>query len=89
MGIHNIDHLKPDGGKAKMIVSPDILRREMISLLNMIDAQITEVQKFADAKGIKPEEVKNADGSWAMNPLLLAKVQAVQTLALLNQPQGK
>lgn len=72
-----------------MIVSPDILRKETISLMSQIDAQIYEVKKEADRKNIPPEQLRDEHGNWVMIPLLAAKVNAISTLAQLNQPRPK
>lgn len=92
MGIQNI-HILTDPDSINqgevVVINPETLRREMFLLLNMIDAQIDEVKKQADEMGCRPEQVQNPDGSWALSPLLLAKVQAVSTLAQLNEPRPR
>lgn len=67
-----------------MIISPDILRKEMISLLTQIDSQIKEVEKEAHDKGIRPEQLREGNGNWPMVQLLSAKITAISTLAQLN-----
>lgn len=68
-----------------MIVSPDILRKEMIALLTQIDLQIKEVERMARRKAIPVEQLRDNNGNWPMIPLLSAKVSAISTLAQLNQ----
>ncbi len=72
-----------------MIVSPDILRKELVSLLAQIDLQITEIKATAVEEGIRGEYLRDKNGNWPMIPLLSAKVQALSTLAQLNQYQNK
>lgn len=67
-----------------MIINPDILRKETIALLKQIDAQIDEVKTAANARGLRPEQMRDSSGSWVMSPLLLAKAQAHASLVLLQ-----
>lgn len=67
-----------------MMISPDILRRDTVQLLNQIDAQITEVQEKARELDISPVAMRDNSGNWVMIPLLLAKVQAYSTLVQLQ-----
>jgi hypothetical protein len=71
-----------------MIISTDILRRDVVALLKDIEKQIMEVEKFAKGNGIEPFEMRDANGGWVMSPLLLAKTQAYASLVQLNE-QGK
>lgn len=68
-----------------MDVSPNVLRRETVQLIQQINAQIKQVERKADEMGCKPEELRNSSDGWVMTPLLLAKAQAYNTLVLLNQ----
>lgn len=70
-----------------MIVSPNTLRKEISGLLKDIEKQIDEVKKVAEEQHIPPEQLRDASGNWVMNPLLLAKVQAISTLVELSQPR--
>ena len=72
-----------------MIVSPDLLRKELVSLLAQIDGQIIEIKREARQKGLEPKELRTEDGNWVMIPLLAAKVSAISTLAQLNQYQKR
>lgn len=67
-----------------MIVTPDILRRDTLQLLKQIDRQIAEVNRHAEEMGIEGWQLRDADGNWAMTPLLLAKTQAYATLVQLQ-----
>lgn len=67
-----------------MIVSPDILRRDTIQLINQIDAQIDEIKEEAQKMGIPPEKMRDTNNNWVMTPLLLAKTQAYASLILLQ-----
>jgi hypothetical protein len=68
-----------------MIVSSDILRKELLGLMAQVDAQIREIEKTAETKGVKPEQIRDAVGNWSMIPLLSAKITALSTLVQLNQ----
>jgi len=57
-----------------MIVSPDILRRDTVAVMKRIDEQLA----IADKVGFN-------DAPEVMGPLLLAKVQALNTLVLLQE----
>jgi hypothetical protein len=72
-----------------VIVSPDLLRKELVSLLAQIDGQIIEIKREARQKGLEPKELRTEDGNWVMIPLLAAKVSAISTLAQLNQYQKR
>lgn len=67
-----------------MIVSPDALRKETVKLLQQIETQIHEVQMEAEKFDVAPEKMRDANGSWVMIPLLVAKAQAYSTLVQLN-----
>lgn len=68
-----------------MNVSPDILRRETVQLINQIDKQIEEIRKSAVKLGTEPHRLRDSAGNWVMTPLLLAKAQAYNTLVLLQE----
>jgi hypothetical protein len=71
-----------------MIVSPDALRKDTVRLLQQIETQIDEVRLEAAKYDVPPEKMRDANGSWVMIPLLLAKAQGYATLVQLND-QGK
>lgn len=67
-----------------MIINDDILRRDSIQLLRQIDKQIEEVNKEAKRLGVESHQLRDANGNWVMNSLLLAKVQAYSMLIVLQ-----
>lgn len=72
-----------------MIISPDILRRDMVQLLKQVDAQIDTVKQEAARIGVDPLEMRDTQGNYVMSPLLLAKVQALAALVQLNSSDKK
>lgn len=68
-----------------MIINNDILRRDTLTLIKQIDAQIDVATVEAAKLGIKPESLRDSAGGWVMNPLLLAKAMAYSTLVTLQQ----
>lgn len=52
--------------------------------LELVDLQIEEVKELAKSMGLPPQKVRVTDGTWAMTPLLVAKVQLLHALTLLN-----
>lgn len=67
-----------------MIINDDILRQATIRLLSQIETQIEEVKRHAKQMGIEGYQLRDANGNWAMSPLLLAKTQAYATLVQLQ-----
>jgi len=67
-----------------MIISPDSLRKETVSLIRQIDTQIDEVKQQAQKMGVAPEKLQDSVGNWTMSPLLLAKAMAYSTLVQLQ-----
>lgn len=67
-----------------MIVNPDIMRRDTVQLIKQIDAQIEMVALEAREMKIKPEQLRDYQGGWVMNELLLAKAMAYNTLVTLQ-----
>lgn len=67
-----------------MIVSPDILRRDTVQLINQIEKQIEEAKTAAVRLGVPPEKLRDSNGGWVMSPLLLAKATAYNTLVILQ-----
>lgn len=72
-----------------MIVSPDALRKDVVTLLKSIDAQIEEVEAEAQVNGILPQQMRDSKGDWVMNQLLLAKVTAYSALVQLNEQRKR
>lgn len=67
-----------------VVINEDILRRDTIRLLMQINAQIEEVVKQANEKGISPHEVRDSNNNWVLIPLLQAKAQSYNTLVMLQ-----
>jgi hypothetical protein len=67
-----------------MIVSRDILRKELTQLIRQIDAQMEEVNRHAAEIGIEGYKLRDAQGNWVTAPLLLAKAQAYAALVQLQ-----
>jgi hypothetical protein len=67
-----------------MIINPDILRRDLVQLMRQIDAQIADIEERAKQLGVASEKMRDANNSYIMAPLLLAKVQAYATLVQLQ-----
>lgn len=67
-----------------MNVSPDILRREAVQLINQIEQQIEEIRRTATQLGTEAHKLRDNNGNWVMPPLLLAKAQAYNTLVQLQ-----
>lgn len=68
-----------------MIISDDILRRDLVQLIRQIDTQMDEVKKQAENLGIEPKQLRDANGNWAISPLLVAKAQAYAALIQLQK----
>jgi hypothetical protein len=71
-----------------MNVSPNELRKETVGVLNQVNAQIQEIEKNAEARGVSPHHMVDSYGAYQLSPLLMAKSQCLNTLTLLNE-QGK
>lgn len=67
-----------------MIINPDILRRDTVALIKQIDVMIEDVERQARQMGIVAEKMRDANGSYIMAPMLLAKAQAYATLVQLQ-----
>lgn len=67
-----------------MIINEDILRRDTVQLIKEIDAQIEEITHHAAIAGLPRHKLRDANGNWAMSPLLLAKAQAYASLIQLQ-----
>lgn len=61
------------------------LGRELFRTVAAINIQIDEVKNSAKSRGIKPEEMRDANGGWVLVPLLAAKAQCLNALAIINQ----
>lgn len=67
-----------------MIINPDILRRDTVALIKQIDVMIDDIKERSKKLGITPEKMRDANNSYIMAPLLLAKAQAYATLVQLQ-----
>jgi hypothetical protein len=72
-----------------MIISPDALRKDLVALIKVVEAQITVVEQTAKAQGVDPTVLQNQDGSWPLIPLLTAKAQAYNSLVLLQTSEPR
>lgn len=70
-----------------MNVSPNELRKETVGVLNQVNAQIQEIEKVAEIKGVSPHHMVDQYGAYLLSPLLVAKAQCLNTLTLLNAPR--
>ena len=70
-----------------MEIRPRVLREELMSTLNLVDASIDEVKREAKARRIMPQELRDTNGGWALIPLLVAKAQILDTLVRLNREE--
>ena len=68
-----------------MIISPDILRKELLSLLTQIDLQIARLDEEAKMINLLPEQLRDYNGDWVMIPLWSAKSNVLSALVQLNQ----
>lgn len=67
-----------------MIVNQDSLRRDTVALIRDIDKQIEEITRYAKQINVEPHRLRDAQGNWALTPLLQAKATAYNTLVLLQ-----
>lgn len=75
-----------------MDVSPNALRKTTLETLNAIDKQIGHIELEASKRNyygrpMKAIEMVDERGSFVLPPLLSAKAQCLNTLALLNEPR--
>jgi hypothetical protein len=68
-----------------MNVSPNELRKETVATLKAVELVITSVEDEAHIRNVPPQNLVDQNGSRVMAPLLLAKVQCLHTLTLLNE----
>lgn len=67
-----------------MNVSPNELRRQTVQVLNQIDKQIKVIETEAAVRNVSPATLRDERGNYVISPLLLAKAQCLNTLALIN-----
>jgi hypothetical protein len=61
------------------------LGRELFRTVAAINIQIEEIKNHSKSMGIKPEEMRDAYGGWVLVPLIAAKAQCLNALAIINQ----
>ena len=67
-----------------MIYNVEELRKDTVALIRSIEAQITEIEAEAEKKGVPANKLIDSHGNWVLNPLLLAKAMAYNTLVMLQ-----
>lgn len=67
------------------VVNKMELGRELFRTVTAVNRQIDEVKKRAESLGIQPEEMRDENGGWVLSPLLSAKAQCLNALAIINQ----
>ena len=72
-----------------MIIQPDALRKDLVALIKLVDAQIAEVEKTAQAQGVDKTALSDDRGNLVLTPLLLAKAQAYNSLVLLQASEPR
>lgn len=70
-----------------MIYSVDGLRKDTVELIRAIEVQISNVEAAAKQKGVPANALTDSDGNWILNPLLLAKAMAYNTLVTLQSQE--
>jgi hypothetical protein len=65
-------------------ISLSILQKEFTECILQIDRQMREAQDEAVGRGISLAQLRHPDGTWVINSLLSAKVQALHGLTLIN-----
>jgi hypothetical protein len=63
------------------------LRKELLESYRDVKRQIAEVKKMANRSGFQPEQLRNEHGDFMLAPLLVAQVQVLHALTLLNQKE--
>lgn len=66
-------------------IRPMALRQELMEAHADIKRQIESTRAEAAALGIEPYQLRDTQGNWAMAPLLVAQVQCLHALVLLNK----
>lgn len=72
-----------------MDISPNELRKETLATLRQINEQIGEVERIASrnsrfGRRMRAHELQDQNGQFILPPMLQAKVQCLNTLALLR-----
>lgn len=67
------------------VVSRIELGRELAQTLTSINKQIKVVEDKAEIMGFDAHDIRDANGNWALIPLLAAKAQILHALVLINK----
>lgn len=67
------------------IVDKMNLGHELVRTLSQINNQIEEVKTQAENMDIAPYRLRDTQGNWVLPPLLSAKAQCLNALAIINQ----
>lgn len=68
-----------------MEVSPNVLRRETLQLLNRVNAEIAKFEEESEKLSLSPFQVQDPYGNVLYASLVTSKIMALNTLALLNE----
>lgn len=71
-----------------MEIRPRVIRSELMECLGEIELQIAEIKRHANALGIEPYKIRDANGGWAMPQLLSAKASVLHGLVILNTKES-
>ena len=71
-----------------MRISTEALRQSLMDTLRDVNKQIAEIERTAKRLGTEPHIIRDENGGWALAPLLVAKVQCLHALTLLNAKEG-
>jgi hypothetical protein len=67
------------------VVNKMELGRELFRTISQVNALIDEAKKQAGVMGIDAVQLRDANGSFVLIPLLAAKAQCLHALAIINQ----
>lgn len=67
-----------------MIYNVNELRKDTVELIKTVNMQIAEVEAEAARLGVPANKLRDASDNWLLNPLLLAKAMAYNTLVMLQ-----
>lgn len=60
------------------------LNDQLFVTLAQVQTQINATFTRAESRGVRPEEMLDANGNWLLTPLLVAKAQTLAALVQLN-----
>lgn len=80
---------RKEQGATEMIVSPNELRKETVQLVRLLDEEIELYHGKAQRSGMSPFRISNDEGQYKYGELVTAKLSAINTLAILNEPRKK